>query len=132
MNWLARISIQRPVFATVLMLALVVLGMFSYGKLGLDYFPNVDIPIVVITTRLPGAAAQEVESDISDKIEGTVNTISGIDELRSTSSEGISIVVATFNLEKPVDVATQEVRDKVNQILADLPKGIDPPVVTKI
>ena len=132
MNWLARISIQRPVFATVLMLALVVLGAFSYGKLGLDYFPNVDIPIVVVTTRLPGAAAQEVESDISDKIEGTVNTISGIDELRSTSSEGISIVVATFNLDKPVDVATQEVRDKVNQIVAELPKGIDPPVVTKL
>jgi hydrophobe/amphiphile efflux-1 (HAE1) family protein len=132
MHWLARIAIQRPVFATVLMLALVVLGAVSYGKLGLDYFPDVDIPIVVVTTRLPGAAAQEVESDISDKIEGAVNTISGIDELRSTSSEGVSIVVASFNLDKPVDVATQEVRDKVSQILAELPKGIDPPVVTKI
>ena len=85
-----------------------------------------------MTTRLPGAAAQEVESDISDKVEGAVNTISGIDELRSTSSEGFSIVVATVNLDKPVDVATQEVRDKVNQIIAELPKGIDPPVVTKL
>jgi hydrophobic/amphiphilic exporter-1 (mainly G- bacteria), HAE1 family len=132
MQWLSKISILRPVFATVLMLVLVVLGGVSYGKLGLDYFPNVDIPIVVVTTRLPGAAAAEVETDISDKIEGAVNTISGVDELRSTSSEGVSLVVVMFNLEKPADVATQEVRDKVNQVLAELPKGIDPPVVTKL
>jgi len=131
-QWLSKISIQRPVFATVLMLVMVVLGAVSYGKLGLDYFPNVDIPIVVVTTVLPGAAAQEVETDISDKIEGAVNTISGIDELRSTSSEGVSIVVAQFNLDKPVDVATQEVRDKVSQIMAELPRGIDAPVVSKL
>ncbi len=132
MQWLSKLSIKRPVFATVLMLALMVIGLVSYRSLGLDYFPNIDIPIVVVTTRVPGAAAQEVESDVSDKIEGALNTISGIDELRSTSSEGVSIVVATFNLEKPVDVAAQEVRDKVSQTLADLPKGIDPPVVTKL
>jgi HAE1 family hydrophobic/amphiphilic exporter-1 len=132
MQWLSKLSIQRPVFATVLMLALVVIGAVSYRSLGLDYFPNVDIPVVVVTTRVPGAAAQEVESDVSDKIEGALNTISGIDELRSTSSEGVSIVVATFNLDKPVDVAAQEVRDKVSQTLIDLPKGIDPPVVTKL
>ncbi len=132
MQWLSKLSVRRPVFATVLMLALVVIGAVSYRSLGLDYFPNVDIPIVVVTTRVPGAAAQEVESDVSDKIEGALNTISGIDELRSTSSEGVSLVVASFNLAKPVDVAAQEVRDKVNQVLAELPKGIDPPVVTKL
>ena len=132
MQWLSKLSIQRPVFATVLMLLLIVVGGVSYRSLGLDYFPNVDIPIVVVTTRVPGAAAQEVETDVSDKIEGALNTISGIDELRSTSSEGISLVVAMFNLEKPVDVAAQEVRDKVNQVLAELPRGIDPPIVTKM
>ena len=132
MQWLASISIRRPVFASVLMILLVVMGAVSYGKLGLDYFPNVDIPIVVITTTLPGSAAQEIESDVSDKIEGSVNTISGIDELRSTSSEGVSIVIAQFVLEKPVDVAAQEVRDKVSQIMPDLPKGIDAPVVSKV
>ncbi|MBN9161854.1 MAG: efflux RND transporter permease subunit, partial [Myxococcales bacterium] len=93
MQWLARVCIQRPVFATVLMLVLVVLGGAAYGKLGLDQFPNVDFPIVVVTTTLPGSSAEEMESDVSDKIEGAVNTISGIDELRSTSSEGVSIVV---------------------------------------
>ncbi|MBX3198896.1 MAG: efflux RND transporter permease subunit [Labilithrix sp.] len=132
MQWLARISIKRPVFATVIMILLVALGAMSYGKLGLDYFPNVDIPVVVITTTLPGSAAQEIESDVTDKIEGSVNTISGVDELRSTSSEGVSIVIASFVLDKPVDVAAQEVRDKVSQILPELPKGIDPPVVSKV
>lgn len=132
MQWLAKLAVQRPVFAGVLTILLVVLGAVSYGKLGLDYFPNVDIPIVIVTTTLPGSAAQEIETDVTDKIEGTVNTISGIDELRSTSSEGVSIVIAQFVLDKPVDVAAQEVRDKVSQIMPDLPKGIDAPVVSKI
>jgi hydrophobic/amphiphilic exporter-1 (mainly G- bacteria), HAE1 family len=132
MDFLARLSVKRPIFASVLMLALVVLGTVSYSSLGLDYFPNIDIPIVVVTTRQPGSAAQEIESDITDKIEGAVNTISGIDELRSTSSEGISQVVVTFTLDKPVDVAVQEVRDKVSQTMPDLPRGIDAPVVTKL
>jgi len=132
MEWLARVSVRRPVFASVLMLVLLVVGLTSYGQLGLDYFPNVDVPIVVVTTRLPGAAAQDIETDITDKIEGAVNTISGIDELRSTTSEGTSLVVLTFALDKPVDVAMQEVRDKVSQILPELPKGVDSPVVSKI
>ena len=132
MQWLARVCIQRPVFATVLMLVLVVLGGAAYGKLGLDQFPNVDFPVVVVTTTLPGSSAEEMESDVSDKIEGAVNTISGIDELRSTSSEGVSIVVVTFDIAKPVDVAAQDVRDKVNLVMPDLPKGIDQPVISKI
>jgi hydrophobic/amphiphilic exporter-1 (mainly G- bacteria), HAE1 family len=132
MQWLARISVKRPVLATVLMLVILVLGTVAYKSLGLDFFPNADFPIVVVTTIQQGAAAQEIESDITDKIEGAVNTISGIDNLSSTSSEGISLVVIQFTLEKPVDVATQEVRDKLNQILPELPKGIDTPVVSKI
>ena len=132
MQWLAQICVRRPVFATVLMLIIVVLGIAGYSKLGLDQFPNVEFPFVVVTTRLDGAAPEEVETDISDKIEGAVSTISGIDELRSTSSQGLSLVIIQFALEKNGDVAAQDVRDKINTILMDLPKGIDAPVVTKL
>jgi HAE1 family hydrophobic/amphiphilic exporter-1 len=132
MQWLAQITVKRAVFATVLMLVVLVLGMASYRSLGLDMFPNVDLPVAIVTTTQPGAAAEEIESDITDKIEGAVNTISGIDNLSSTSSEGISIVVIQFSLEKPVDVAVQEVRDKVANITKSLPKGIDTPIISKI
>jgi hydrophobe/amphiphile efflux-1 (HAE1) family protein len=132
MQWLAQICVRRPVFATVLMLLIVVLGVAGYGSLGLDQFPNVDIPIVVVTTRLDGAAPEEVETDITDKVESAVNTISGIDELRSTSSQGVSQVIIQFKLEKELDVAAQDVRDKINLILFDLPKGIDQPIVSKV
>lgn len=132
MQWLANISIRRPVFASVLMLVVIVFGMLGYSRLGVDQFPNVDIPVVVITTRLDGAAPEEIETDVSDKIESAVNTISGIDELRSISSEGISTVVVSFKLEKNSDVGAQEVRDKVDQAMKDLPRGIDPPIVSRI
>src|SRR5687768_6088805 len=125
MQWLASISVKRPVFATVIILSLTVVGAFSFGRLGLDRFPKVDFPTVVVTTRLPGAAPEEVETEITDKIEEAVNTISGIDELRSTSSEGVSQVFVTFVLDKDPDVAAQEVRDRVNGVLAALPKEID-------
>ena len=131
MQWLAAISVKRPVFASVLILALTVIGAFSFTRLGLDRFPKVDFPTVVVTTRLPGAAPEEVETEISDKIEEAVNTISGIDELRSTSSEGVSTVIISFLLEKDVDVASQEVRDRVNRVLPLLPRGIDQPTVEK-
>jgi hydrophobe/amphiphile efflux-1 (HAE1) family protein len=132
MQWLARICVKHPVFATVLMLVIVVVGLAGYTKLGLDQFPNVDFPVVVVTTRLDGAAPEEVETDITDKIEGAVNTISGIDELRSISAQGVSQVIVQFTLDKPVDVAAQEVRDKINAIMPDLPRGIDQPIVSKI
>ena len=98
MQWLARICVKRPVFATVLMLIIVVLGAAGYSQLGLDQFPNIDLPYVIVTTRLEGAAPEEVETEISDRIEGAVNTISGIDELRSTSTQGVSQVVVGFEL----------------------------------
>ncbi|MFT3767367.1 MAG: efflux RND transporter permease subunit [Minicystis sp.] len=132
MQWLAQICVRRPVFATVLMLLIVVLGIAGYTKLGLDQFPNVDFPVIVVTTRLDGAAPEEVETDITDKIEGAVNTISGIDDLRSTSSQGVSSIIIQFTLDKEVDVAAQEVRDHINTILPDLPKGIDQPIVSKV
>ena len=132
MHKLAEICVRRPVFATVIVLSLVVVGWFSYQQLGLDRFPKVDIPTITITTRLIGAAPEEIETDITDKIEEAVNTISGIDQLQSVSSDGTSQVIVSFVLEKNLDVAAQEVRDKVNTILRDLPKDADPPIIQKI
>jgi hydrophobic/amphiphilic exporter-1 (mainly G- bacteria), HAE1 family len=132
MQWLAQVCVRRPVFAGVLMLVIFVLGGVGYTRLGLDQFPNIDLPFVLVTTTLEGAAPEEVETDISDKIEGAVNTVDGIDELRSTSSEGFSQVAIAFKLEKPSDVAAQDVRDKVSNVLRDLPKGIDAPIVSKV
>jgi HAE1 family hydrophobic/amphiphilic exporter-1 len=132
MQWLAKISVKRPVLATVLILIICVLGVTGVSQLGVDRFPNVDFPVVSVVTRLDGAAPEEVETDITDKIEEAVNTISGIDELRSMSSEGVSQVFITFTLEKNVDVAAQEVRDHISQVVPDLPKDIDAPVVNKI
>src|SRR5919108_4502217 len=131
MQWLAAISVKRPVFATVIILSLTVVGAFSFGRLGLDRFPKVDFPTVVVTTRLPGAAPEEVETEVTDKIEEAVNTISGIDELRSNSSEGVSQVIVAFLLEKDGDVAAQEVRDRVNRVLPLLPRTIEQPTVEK-
>jgi HAE1 family hydrophobic/amphiphilic exporter-1 len=132
MQWLAEICVKRPVFAWVLVLSLTVVGLYAFGQLGVDRFPNVDIPSVVVTTRLPGAAPEQVETEITDRIEEAVNTISGIDQLTSTSSEGISQVVVSFKLEKDSDVAAQEVRDRVNRVLPLLPRTVTQPMVEKL
>lgn len=132
MQKLAEICVRRPVFATMLILALVVMGLSAYRGLGVDLFPKIEFPTVTITTTLRGAAPEEVESQVSKRIEEAVNTISGIDELRSISSEGLSLVFVTFVLEKDPDVAAQEVRDKVAAVMRDLPRDVDPPVIEKI
>lgn len=132
MHKLAEICVRRPVFATVIVLSLVVVGWFAYLQLGLDRFPKVDIPTITISTRLVGAAPEEIETDITDKIEESVNTISGIDQLQSISSEGTSQVIVSFVLEKNLDVAAQEVRDKVNSVLGELPRDADPPIIQKV
>lgn len=132
MQKLAEICVRRPVFTWVLVLSLVVLGLFAYPRLGVDRFPNIDIPYVTITTALVGAAPEEIETEVTDKIEEAVNTISGIDQLISISSEGVSQVIVSFELEKDADVAAQEVRDRVNGVLRDLPRDADPPVIAKI
>jgi hydrophobe/amphiphile efflux-1 (HAE1) family protein len=131
MQWLANVSVRRPVFATVLVLVICVLGLAGYSQLGVDRFPKVDFPTVVVLTKLPGSAPEEMETEISDKIEEAVNTISGIDELRSTSSEGVSQVIVTFVLEKDIDTGAQEIQEKVNGILSELPPGTETPQVMK-
>ena len=131
MQALAALCVRRPVFASVLILSLVVVGTFSLTRLGVDLMPNIDIPTITVTTRLPGAAPEQVESEITDKIEEAVNTISGIDQLNSNSAEGISQVIVTFLLEKDADIAAQEVRDRVNRILPLLPRTITQPTIEK-
>ncbi len=131
MQKLAEICVRRPVFATMLVMTLVVLGIFSYNRLTVERFPRVEFPTIVVSTVLPGAGPQEVETEITDKIEEAVNTISGIEELRSTSSEGVSLVFVQFELERDLDSAAQDVRDKLNTVLRQLPQNIDQPVVQK-
>ena len=132
MQKLAEICVRRPVFATMLIMTLMVLGVFSYNRLTVERFPRVEFPTITVTTRLPGAAPQEVETEITDKIEEAVNTISGIDELRSTSSEGVSLVFVTFELERDLDDAAQDVRDKINRALPNLPDDIEQPTIEKL
>src|SRR5205085_7010536 len=132
MQWLAELCVKRPVFASVLILSLSVIGLFSFTRLGVDRFPKIDFPTILVTTVQPGAAPEQVETEITDKIEEAVNTISGIDDLRSISSEGISQVIISFLLDKDTDVAAQEVRDKVNGVLPRLPKTIQQPRVDKM
>jgi HAE1 family hydrophobic/amphiphilic exporter-1 len=132
MQWLAALCVRRPVFAWVLVLSLTVVGLFALGRLGVDRFPNIDIPTVVVTTRLPGAAPEQVETEVTDKIEEAVNTISAIDTLNSTSSEGISQVVVSFLLDKDADVAAQEVRDRINRVLPLLPRTALQPTIERL
>ena len=132
MQKLAEICIKRPVFATMLVMMLLVLGVASYTRLGVDLLPKIDFPTVTITTTIRGASPEEVETQVSKRIEEAVNTISGINNLRSVSSEGISQVFIQFVLEKDPDVAAQEVRDKISTILSQLPKDADAPVIDKL
>jgi len=128
---IAKLSIERPVFATMVIAALVVFGLISYGSLGVTLFPDVDFPIVTVTVSYEGANPETVETEVTDPIEEAVNTISGIKSLRSESAEGISQVFIEFKLERDIDVASQEVRDKIALIRADLPGGADPPIIEK-
>ncbi len=125
------ICIRRPIFTLMLVSAPVVLGLAAYPRLGVDLFPNVDLPVVVVTMTLKGASVEEMETSITKEVEDAVNTISGIDELRSTTKEGFSQVVINFHLNKDGDIAAQEVRAKISTILSRLPVGTDPPLVDK-
>ncbi|WP_417391030.1 efflux RND transporter permease subunit [Gimesia sp.] len=131
MYGLAEICVKRPVFALMLILALVVAGGVAFPELGVDRFPNMDMPSIYIRTNYPGAASQEVESEVSAVIEDAVATVAGIDELRSISRDGRSFVIITFNLNRNVDAATQDVRDAVSGAMNLLPPNIDPPIVQK-
>jgi len=132
MQWLAEICVKRPVFATMLIMSLVVVGAFSFLSLGVDLFPKIDFPTITVTVVNPGASPQEIETEITEKVEEAVNTISGIDELRSTSIEGISQVFIAFVLEKDVNVAAQEVENRVQTVIPNLPETAEQPTVQKL
>jgi hydrophobic/amphiphilic exporter-1 (mainly G- bacteria), HAE1 family len=132
MQKLAEICVRRPVFATMLILSLTVVGLFSVTTLGVDLFPKIDLPTITVTVVNPGASPREIETEVTDRVEAAVNTISGIDELRSTSVEGVSQVFITFLLDKNADIAAQEVRDKVDLITGDLPETAENPIVQKL
>src|SRR5256885_7245733 len=131
MQKLAEICIRRPVFAAMISLSLVVVGTASFFKLGVDRFPSVDLPTVSVRTNLPGASPEEVESLVTQQIEEVVNTVDGIDELRSISGQGTSIIIATFKLDRNLESAAQDVRDRVNSLGRRLPDDATPPVVQK-
>jgi HAE1 family hydrophobic/amphiphilic exporter-1 len=128
---ISEVCIKRPVFTWVLAAIPVVLGLVSYGMLGVDLFPNVDFPVCSVTTVLQGASVEEMETSVTKPLEDVINTISGIDELRSTTTEGVSIITVQFQLSKNGDVGAQEVRDKVSSILSTLPEGTDTPIVDR-
>lgn len=115
----------------MIVMSLVVIGAASYFKLGVDRFPSVDLPTVAVRTSLPGASAEEVETLVSQRIEEVVNTVDGMDQLRSVSAPGNSIVIATFNLDRNVDTAAQDVRDRVSTVIRNLPPDAKPPIVQK-
>jgi HAE1 family hydrophobic/amphiphilic exporter-1 len=128
---LSDVSIKRPVFAAVMMLALVTLGAFSYRRLRVDMFPDVEVPVVTIVTKFPGAAPESVEREVTKRIEEAVNPISGVKRVVSTSRESVSNVVVEFHLETEINDAAQETRAKVSAIRGELPNGIEEPVIQK-
>ena len=115
----------------MIVLSLVVVGVAGYMNLGVDRFPSVDIPVVRISARLPGASPAEMESQVAQPIEEVVNTIEGIDELRSVCGSGTAFIIVTFNLNRDIDVAAQDVRDRVATVLRILPRDMDPPIISK-
>ncbi len=129
--FLTRISVTHPVFATMMMVALLVMGAFSLQRLGLDQYPNVDVPVVVVVTSYPGATPETVETEVTRPVEDALNAIGGLDEVTSTSYEGRSVVVAKFKLEVQSSAAAQEVRDKIAAIEAIFPKDAKKPVISR-
>jgi len=130
--WLADTSIKRPVLATMFIMALVILGLVSYPEIGVDLFPKIEFPIVNINTRLNGASPEIMDIDVTDKIEESVNTINGVKTISSTSAEGISTVTVEFVLERNIDLAVQDVREKISLIRSKLPTDIMEPIIQKV
>jgi hydrophobic/amphiphilic exporter-1 (mainly G- bacteria), HAE1 family len=129
---LAEVSIKRPVLATVMVSTLAVFGIVAYPKVGVDLMPDVEFPIVTVTAVYPGADPETIESKVIDKLEGAIGTVSSIKQMRSTSTENVGLVIIQFELERKVDQAAQDVRDKVARVQRELPSDMDPPVVEKI
>ncbi|MFB1016727.1 MAG: efflux RND transporter permease subunit, partial [Burkholderiaceae bacterium] len=129
--WFTQVSLRNPVFATMVMLAIVVLGIFSYQRLQIDQFPSVDFPVVVVYTAYPGASPEIVETDVSKKIEEALNTVSGINTITSRSYQGTSVVIAEFQLSVESRKAAEDVREKIAQLKASLRDDVEEPRVLR-
>lgn len=129
--WFTRISVKYPVFTIMMMISLMVLGLASWKRMTVEEFPNIDFPFVVVTTQYAGASPEAVESDITKKLEDQINTISGIKQITSRSSEGFSMIVAEFNLDTSSALAAQDVRDKIAPVTAQFRDEIDTPIVQR-
>ncbi|MBM3783107.1 MAG: efflux RND transporter permease subunit [Acidobacteria bacterium] len=132
MQKLAEVCVARPVFAVMLILSMVVAGAVSYTKLGIDRFPDVDLPVISVRTILPGASPEEMESTVTRFIEDSVATVEGIDNIRSTSTDSLSVVTITFDLSRDIDIAAQDTRDAIASIIAQLPRDAKPPLIKKL
>ncbi len=129
--FLSDLSIKRPVLATMMIMTLVVLGLFSYRRLSIDLFPDIDFPFLVIQTRYPGASPESVEREVTKKIEEAINPVEGVKEVQSTSTEGFSTIFVQFNLETKIMDAQADVRSKIDAIRLDLPTDMDPPIISR-
>src|SRR5690349_12315775 len=129
--FLSRISIQRPVLATMMNLVLILFGLISLARLPVRELPDIDPPIVSVTTVYPGADARVVETEVTERLEEAINNIEGIKTLTSSSREQVSTITIEFDLSREIDLAAQDVRDRVSRVRARLPQIIDEPVVAK-
>src|SRR5436190_17185300 len=129
--WFTRISLKNPVFATMVMLAIVVLGLFSLQRLRIDQFPNIEFPVVVVTAEYPGASPEIVESEVTKKIEEGVNSIAGINALTSRSYEGLSVVVMEFQLHVDGHKAAEDAREKIAAIRPNFRTEVKEPRVLR-
>jgi HAE1 family hydrophobic/amphiphilic exporter-1 len=128
---LSGVAIRRPIFTLMIMVGLIVLGIFSYRKLSIDQYPSVDIPVVTVQTTYPGASAETIEREVTERMEQAFNPIEGVDRITSVSLEGVSQVVVEFELSRSADLGSQDIRSKIEAIRRDLPTAIDPPIVQK-
>ncbi|MBN8248659.1 MAG: efflux RND transporter permease subunit, partial [Verrucomicrobia bacterium] len=128
---LPRISIQRPVFATMMNLALILFGFIGLSRLPVRELPDIDPPVVSVSTVYPGANAQIVETEVPERLEEAVNNISGIKTLKSESREGVSNITIEFDLSRDIDIAAQDVRDRVSRVRGNLPEDILEPIISK-
>jgi multidrug efflux pump len=129
--FLSRISIQRPILATMMNLALILFGVIGLSRLPVRELPDIDPPIVSVLTVYPGANAQVIETEVTERLEETINNIEGIKTLRSESREGVSAITVEFDLSRDIDVAAQDVRDRVGRVRGNLPLDIREPIVAK-
>src|SRR5581483_1726213 len=127
MQKLAAVCIRRPVFASMIVLSLVVVGAAAWFRLGVDRFPVVDLPTILVRTELPGASTEEVEVLVSQRLEEAVNTVQGIEELRSITGPGVSLLIVTFGLDRDIETAAQHVRDRIAGVVSKLPQDTKPP-----